>query len=72
MTLVIENVPKNFLSLFKEVAKAAGSSIKIQKNELSQLEKDLLSDEEEIETNRKNGILKSYNSMEEYRKAMNV
>ena len=72
-TLVIENVKDEFLPAFKALSKAMNAKCrveKVKKPKLTKFEKGILKAKAEVESARKNGTLRTFNSAKEFRMAV--
>ncbi|MGX3011177.1 hypothetical protein ACWIUD_06410 [Helicobacter sp. 23-1044] len=69
-TLIIENVKDEFLPAFRAISKAMDAKCKVQKPKLTKFEKEILKARAEVEKERKDGTLRTFESAREFRMAV--
>ena len=70
MTITIENASKELYTAIKSLAKIDNAKCKVQKPKLTKFEKEILKAKAELEKEKREGTLKTYANMAEFRAAI--
>ena len=70
MTLIIENASKELYTVIKSLAKIDNAKCKVQKPKLTKFEKEILKAKAELEKEKREGTLKTYANVAEFREAI--